>query len=108
MPEISIADELFTIRDFWRYAISRFQAAKLSFGHGTMTATDDAAFLVLDSLDLPIDTLDPFLDARLTMAERKLLAERIDARVTTRKPSAYLTGRVRRAPRARGGENVNP
>ncbi|MDB5556938.1 MAG: ribosomal protein glutamine methyltransferase [Rhizobium sp.] len=93
MPEISITDELFTIRDFWRYAISRFQAAKLSFGHGTTTATDDAAFLVLDSLDLPIDTLDPFLDARLTVTERKLLAERIDARVTTRKPSAYLTGR---------------
>ncbi|CAN7218124.1 50S ribosomal protein L3 N(5)-glutamine methyltransferase [Rhizobium sp. LjRoot254] len=93
MPEISIADELFTVRDFWRHAISRFQAAKLSFGHGTTTATDDAAFLVLDSLDLPIDTLDPFLDARLTTAERKLLAERIDARVTTRKPSAYLTGR---------------
>ncbi|UVC11967.1 50S ribosomal protein L3 N(5)-glutamine methyltransferase [Rhizobium sp. TH2] len=93
MKEISIADELFTVRDFWRYAISRFQAAKLSFGHGTTTATDDAAFLVLDSLDLPIDTLDPFLDARLTTAERRLLTERIDARVTTRKPSAYLTGR---------------
>jgi ribosomal protein L3 glutamine methyltransferase len=93
MPDISIADELLTVRDFWRYAISRFQAAKLTFGHGTTTATDDAAFLVLDSLDLPIDTLDPFLDARLTTAERKLLAERIDARVTTRKPSAYLTGR---------------
>jgi ribosomal protein L3 glutamine methyltransferase len=93
MPEISITDELFTVRDFWRYAISRFQAARLSFGHGTTTATDDAAFLVLDSLNLPIDTLDPFLDARLTTAERKLLAERIDARVTTRKPSAYLTGR---------------
>jgi ribosomal protein L3 glutamine methyltransferase len=93
MPEISITDELFTVRDFWRYAISRFQAAGLSFGHGTTTATDDAAFLVLDSLDLPIDTLDPFLDSRLTTAERKLLAERIDARVTTRKPSAYLTGR---------------
>ena len=92
MTKISITDELFTVRDFWRYAISRFQAAKLSFGHGTTTATDDAAFLVLDSLDLPIDTLDPFLDARLTRAEGRLLAERIDARVTTRKPSAYLTG----------------
>jgi ribosomal protein L3 glutamine methyltransferase len=93
MPEIKVADELLTVRDYWRHAISRFNAAKLSFGHGTTTATDDAAFLVLDSLDLPIDTLDPFLDARLTSAERKLLAERIEARVTTRKPSAYLTGR---------------
>ncbi|RWX78629.1 50S ribosomal protein L3 N(5)-glutamine methyltransferase [Neorhizobium lilium] len=88
-----IASELVTLRDFWRYAISRFNAAKLSFGHGTTTATDDAAFLLLDSLDLPIDTLDPFLDARLTADERRLLAERIDARVSTRKPSAYLTGR---------------
>ena len=93
MPETKVADELLTLRDYWRYAISRFSAAKLSFGHGTTTAVDDAAFLVLDSLDLPIDTLDPFLDARLTSAERKLLAERIEARVTTRKPSAYLTGR---------------
>jgi ribosomal protein L3 glutamine methyltransferase len=88
-----LTSELLTLRDFWRYAISRFGAAGLSYGHGTTTATDDAAFLVLDSLDLPIDTLDPFLDARLTLAERQLLAERIEARVTTRKPSAYLTGR---------------
>jgi ribosomal protein L3 glutamine methyltransferase len=93
MPQSQITDELLTLRDYWRYAISRFRAANLTFGHGTSTATDDAAFLVLDSLDLPIDTLDPFLDAKLTAAERNLLAERIEARVTTRKPSAYLTGR---------------
>ena len=93
MPETRIADELVTLRDYWRYAISRFSAAKLTFGHGTTTAVDDAAFLVLDSLDLPIDTLDPFLDARLTSAEREMLAARIEARVATRKPSAYLTGR---------------
>lgn len=93
MPEKTIIDELVTVRDYWRYAISRFTAAKLSFGHGTTTATDDAAFLILDSLDLPIDTLDPFLDARLTSPERELLGARIEARVTTRKPSAYLTGR---------------
>lgn len=93
-PDVTeIAEQLVTLRDFWRYAISRFRTENLSFGHGTTTATDDAAFLVLDSLDLPIDTLDPFLDARLTPTERKLLAERIEARITTRKPSAYLTGR---------------
>ncbi|CAN7542140.1 50S ribosomal protein L3 N(5)-glutamine methyltransferase [Rhizobium sp. LjRoot30] len=88
-----IAGELVTLRDYWRYAISRFNAEGLSFGHGTTTAGDDAAFLILDSLDLPIDTLDPFLDARLMPAERWLLAERIETRVATRKPSAYLTGR---------------
>ena len=93
MAAADITSELVTLRDYWRYAISRFTNERLTFGHGTSTATDDAAFLVLDSLDLPIDTLDPFLDARLTMVERKLLAERIEARVATRKPSAYLTGR---------------
>ncbi|KGE01092.1 50S ribosomal protein L3 N(5)-glutamine methyltransferase [Rhizobium sp. YS-1r] len=90
----NIAAELVTLRDYWRYAISRFNAANLSFGHGTTTAGDDAAFLILDSLDLPIDALDPFLDARLLPSERKLLAERIETRVTTRKPSSYLTGRA--------------
>jgi ribosomal protein L3 glutamine methyltransferase len=93
MPQPEITDELLTLRDYWRYAISRFRAADLSFGHGTSTAPDDAAFLILDSLELPIDVLDPFLDARLTLDERKMLATRIEARVTTRKPSAYLTGR---------------
>jgi ribosomal protein L3 glutamine methyltransferase len=87
-----IARELVTLRDYWRYAISRFNAANLSFGHGTTTAGDDAAFLVLDSLNLPIDALDPFLDARLTTAERELLAERIEERVATRKPTSYITG----------------
>ncbi|WP_377293904.1 50S ribosomal protein L3 N(5)-glutamine methyltransferase [Rhizobium sp. SG2393] len=89
----AITTELLTLRDYWRYAISRFNAADLSYGHGTTTASDDAAFLLLDSLDLPIDVLDPFLDARLLPDERRLMAERIEARVTTRKPSAYLTGR---------------
>ena len=93
MSQDDIISELVTLRDYWRYAISRFSAADLSYGHGTTTAGDDAAFLLLDSLDLPIDALDPFLDARLLPAERRLLAERIEARVTTRKPSAYLTGR---------------
>ena len=76
-----ITTDLVTLRDYWRYAISRFNAAELSYGHGTHTAVDDAAFLILDSLDLPIDTLDPFLDAKLLPAERRLLAERIETRV---------------------------
>jgi ribosomal protein L3 glutamine methyltransferase len=89
-----ITSELVTLRDYWRYAISRFNAADLSYGHGTTTAADDAAYLLLDSLELPIDTLDPFLDARLLPEERQLLVERIEARIETRKPSSYLTGRA--------------
>lgn len=94
MDQTIVIRELVTLRDYWRYAISRFNAADLSYGHGTTTAGDDAAFLLLDSLDLPIDALDPFLDARLLPDERRLLAERIETRVASRKPSAYITGRA--------------
>ncbi|MCC2097364.1 MAG: 50S ribosomal protein L3 N(5)-glutamine methyltransferase, partial [Hyphomicrobiales bacterium] len=82
--------DLFTLRDFLRYAISRFEAADLSYGHGTTNATDEAAYLILEKLRLPIDQLDPFLDARLLTSERAVLADLIDQRVTTRKPAAYL------------------
>jgi len=94
LTQQDITTELVTLRDYWRYAISRFNAADLSYGHGTTTASDDAAYLLLDSLELPIDALDPFLDALLLPEERRLLAERIETRVTTRKPSSYITGRA--------------
>ena len=87
--------ELFTTtRDWFRHAIGRFNSANIVFGHGTTNALDEAAFLILEGLKLPIDTLDPFLDARLLMDERRKLAELIDARVTTRKPAAYLLNRA--------------
>jgi ribosomal protein L3 glutamine methyltransferase len=84
------ATELLTIRDFLRLAVSRFNATGLVHGHGVTTALDDAAFLILETLSLPVDQLEPWLDARLLPAERKALAEVIEQRVTTRKPSAYL------------------
>src|SRR5271157_1403207 len=87
--------ELFaTPRDWLRYAIGRFRAASLAFGHGASTALDEAAYLILEGLNLPIDTLDPFLDAKLVRRERELLEALIDARVTTRKPAAYLLKRA--------------
>ena len=79
-----------TVRDFLRYAVSRFNAANLVYGHGTTNAYDEAAYLVLEGLHLPIDQLEPFLDATLLAAERQRLAALIDARVTTRKPLPYL------------------
>ncbi len=97
MPDIdpkTAAADLVTVRDFLRHAVSRFTAADLSYGHGTNTAYDEAAFLVLETLSLPIDQLDPWLDARLTTPEREAVADVIHRRVTTRKPAAYLTGRA--------------
>jgi ribosomal protein L3 glutamine methyltransferase len=83
-----------TPRDWLRYAVGRFLSADLAFGHGATTALDEAAFLILEGLGLPIDMLDPFLDARLLQHERTRLCELIEARVTTRKPAAYLVNRV--------------
>jgi ribosomal protein L3 glutamine methyltransferase len=79
-----------TVRDWLRFAVTRFEAAGLVYGHGTSTALDEAAFLILTSLHLPPDDLATWLDAKLTMAERQKLAELIEARVVTRKPAPYL------------------
>ncbi|MGA2493684.1 MAG: 50S ribosomal protein L3 N(5)-glutamine methyltransferase [Roseiarcus sp.] len=98
LPAIAADDERLsvfaTVRDLFRYAVSRFNAADLAFGHGATNAVDEAAFIVLEGLKLPIDTLDPFLDARLTHAERARLLALIDARVSTRKPAPYLLNRA--------------
>lgn len=88
------ADDLITVRDVLRYAVTRFSSAGLSFGHGTTSALDEAAFILLESLSLPIDDINPWLDARLLRSERELLLERIDRRVTERVPAPYLVGRA--------------
>ena len=89
-----IVDTFATLRDFFRYAISRFTDANLAFGHGTTNAVDEAAFLLLEALHLPIDTLDPFLEARLTRGERVRLLSLIELRIASRKPAAYLLNRA--------------
>jgi ribosomal protein L3 glutamine methyltransferase len=85
---------LLTIRDFLRYAISRFRAAGLAHGHGATNALDEAAFIILESLKLPVDDINPWLDAKLLQSERDKLSKLIDDRVTTRKPAAYLLNRT--------------
>jgi len=89
-----MTDNLTTIRDFLRYAVSRFNQAELVYGHGTTTSFDEAAFMVLEGLHLPVDSLEPYLDAKLTRVECKKMAELIEARVTTRKPAAYLLNKA--------------
>ena len=83
--------ELKTIRDFLRYAVSRFKAAGLFFGHGSDNAWDEAVYLTLHTLNLPLDRLEPFLDARLLTQERDALLEIYRRRCEDRLPAAYLT-----------------
>ncbi|MGB6155061.1 50S ribosomal protein L3 N(5)-glutamine methyltransferase [Castellaniella sp.] len=84
--------ELITLRDMLRWAVTRFRGANLVFGHGSDNAWDEAAYLLLHTLHLPLDTLEPFLDARLLERERLRCVDLIHERVTSRKPAAYLTG----------------
>lgn len=83
--------ELLTLRDVLRFAVSRYNEAGLFFGHGTDNAWDEAAYLLLHSLHLPLDRLEPFLDARLTSDERRLVLQAIERRISERLPVAYLT-----------------
>ena len=83
--------QLTTVRDLLRFAVSRFNEAELAFGHGTQNAYDEAAYLILHTLHLPLDTLDPFLDAKLLGSERDNVLKILERRVRERTPAAYLT-----------------
>ena len=83
-----------TIRDVLRYAVTSFTKAGLAHGHGASNAIDEAAFLILESLKLPVDDINPWADARLTNAERDGLLALIEKRITTRQPAAYLVNRI--------------
>lgn len=80
-----------TPRDLLRYAVTRFNGAKLFFGHGSAEAFDEAAYLILHTLKLPLDKLDPFLDARLLPEEVLQVLAVIERRVGERVPAAYIT-----------------
>jgi ribosomal protein L3 glutamine methyltransferase len=94
MPPIDTSHQLTTVRDFLRFAVSGFRKAKLSHGHGASNAVDEAAFLILETLSLPVDDINPWLDATLLPDECRKLEAIIAARITTRKPAAYLTRRT--------------
>jgi ribosomal protein L3 glutamine methyltransferase len=95
-PQVAQADEavrtMQSVRDLIRYAVSRLQSAQASFGHGTDNAWDEAVWLVLWSLHLPLDRLEPMLDARVAPSEVAATIALIEQRCTERLPLAYLTG----------------
>ena len=87
----SARQELLTLRDLIRYGVSRLNAAQVALGHGSDNAWDETVYLVLHALHLPLDTLEPFLDARVLHEQRNRVVDLIDRRVTERVPAAYLT-----------------
>jgi ribosomal protein L3 glutamine methyltransferase len=73
-------------------AAARLEAAGVHFGHGTTHAFDEAAWLLLWRLGLPLDALDEQADRPLTAAESAQIEQLLAERIHTRKPAAYLTG----------------
>ena len=84
--------ELQTVRDLLRWSVSQMNRCGVAFGHGSDNAWDEAAYLLLHTLHLPLDTLDPYLDARLLRSEREQFLALIARRCNERLPAAYLTG----------------
>ncbi len=91
MKHFDDTESLITVRDWLRFAVSRFNEAELFFGHGSDNAFDEAAYLILHTLHLPLDRLEPFLDASLTHGESEEVQAVIERRVKERIPAAYLT-----------------
>lgn len=86
-----IPESLHTIIDFIRWGASFFKQSGLYYGHGTSSAMDEAAFLVLHTLCLEPDTSSVYFSSRLTLNEKQALTEIIFRRVEEKIPAAYLT-----------------
>jgi ribosomal protein L3 glutamine methyltransferase len=90
LSQTQILNELSSIRDWLRYAVSRFEDSDIFFGHGTSNAYDEALWLIFGFLHLPHDTTENFLDAHLTSKEKKDLSFLIEKRINDKIPTAYL------------------
>lgn len=89
---LATTSRLRTLRDYIRWAVSRFHAEELFFGHGTDNAWDEARQLVLGALHLPWEMADAYLDCRLEDGECVLLQDLLRRRIEDRVPAAYLVG----------------
>ena len=84
--------ELVTVRDWLRYAVTRFNRAGIFCGHGVQDSFDETVWLILGTLALPLDRLEPFLDACIPGEERLDLLQAIEQRADERLPTAYILG----------------
>ena len=81
-----------TLLDLVELGSARLESAGVSFGHGTTNAFDEAAWLVLWRLGLPLDALHEQASRPVQAAERQAVDALLQARIETRQPAAYLTG----------------
>ena len=90
----AVPQELATIGDWWRFAVSSLARVNAQYGQGTEDAGQDAVFLVLGALDLPLDSFEQMHTYSLTGYERKHVFNALRRRVVDRLPTAYVLGFV--------------
>lgn len=90
LSSFEVPDDLQTVRDFVDYGIALFRESGLFFGHGTDNESDEAIFMVLEGLHLPIYEIEPYWDRRLTGEERHHIASLLRQRAQTRLPAPYI------------------
>ena len=79
-----------TLRGLLEGSIEKLELAGVSYGHGTTNALDEAAWLILHSLGLPLTELNAHLDDAVGAAQWSAASRLVDRRIRTRKPAAYL------------------
>ena len=87
-------EELGSVNDMMRWAVSHFNGAGLFYGHGTDNAWDEAVQLILPTLNLTPMLSEEIRAARLTRSERRQVAELVARRVVERIPAPYLTNKA--------------
>ncbi len=87
----TIDESLETITDFIRWGASLFKQEDLFFGHGNPTAIDEAAYLVLHTLNLEPDTHSVYFTSKLTENEKHAVIDILFRRAKEKIPAAYLT-----------------
>lgn len=90
----NLTKDFTTILDFIRFGMSLSNKEQVYFGHGTDNALDDIYFLVLESLNLPLNIDARFLQSKLTEEEKALLSSRLFARINERIPTSYITNKA--------------
>ena len=81
-----------TVGGLVHHGARSFRAARLAYGHGTSNARDEAAYLTLHALELPLDAAARVFARRVTPSAAARVMRLFERRIRSRKPAAYLTG----------------
>jgi ribosomal protein L3 glutamine methyltransferase len=80
-----------TVGGLFRDIVARLERASLHYGHGTHNARDDAAYLILHTLHLPLEDLASYRERIVTSSEQRRILALVERRIREKIPVAYLT-----------------